>query len=73
MTITDGNISRIDGEFAKHSRVSCLNLSSNHINAIEDRALRNLYNLSILDLSHNNLTEVPSIRKESVTLDISSK
>lgn len=72
MTVTDGNISRIDGEFAKHSRVSCLNLSSNHINVIEDRALGNLYNLSVLDLSHNNLTEVPSIRKESVTLDMSN-
>ncbi|KAL1512987.1 hypothetical protein ABEB36_002479 [Hypothenemus hampei] len=72
LTITDGNISRIDGEFAKHSRVSCLNLSSNHINTIEDRALGTLYNLSILDLSYNNLTEVPSVRKESVTLDISN-
>lgn len=72
MTMTDGNISRIDGDFAKQSRVSCLNLSSNHINAIEDRALGNLYNLSFLDLSHNNLTEVPSIRKESVTLDMSN-
>lgn len=77
VTITDGNISRIEGEFPKHSKVQCLNLSSNHINDIEDRALAPLYTLNILDLSFNNLTEVPSIRRgssgSSVTLDISSK
>ncbi|XP_066139339.1 protein halfway isoform X2 [Euwallacea fornicatus] len=72
LTITDGNISRIEGEFAKHSRVSCLNLSSNHINTIENRSLATLYTLSVLDLSHNNLTEVPNIRKGSVSLNISN-
>lgn len=73
MTITNGNISRIDGEFAKHSNISCLNLSSNHINSIEERALGSLYNLGILDLSHNNLTKVPNVRKGTLILDISSK
>ncbi|KAH1023645.1 hypothetical protein HUJ04_012810 [Dendroctonus ponderosae] len=72
MTITNGNIRRIDGEFAKHSNISCLNLSSNHINSIEERALGSLYNLGILDLSHNNLTKVPSVRKGTLILDISN-
>lgn len=76
VTITDGNISRIDGQFSKHSNIHCLNLSSNHIHHIEDGALTPLYNLTILDLSFNNLTKVSSIRNRtsgSITLDISSK
>ncbi|XP_050300493.1 protein halfway isoform X2 [Anthonomus grandis grandis] len=73
MTITDGHIKKIDGEFAKQNSISCLNLSSNHINSIEDRALNTLFNLSFLDLSHNNLTDVPSFRKDhTIFLDISN-
>lgn len=75
VTITDGNISRIEGHFSKHSKVHCLNLSSNHINHIDDTALRPLHNLAILDVSFNNLTKVPSTRNQTSgpTLDISSK
>lgn len=77
VTITDGNISRIEGQFSKHSKVHCLNLSSNHINHIDDAALTPLHNLTMLDVSFNNLTKVPSTRNRTsgpnITLDLSSK
>nr|CAH7747276.1 unnamed protein product [Callosobruchus chinensis] len=72
MTITDGQIKQVVGEFAKHTIVSCLNLSSNGIQKFEPRSLVNLFNLSYLDLSDNNLTDVPRFKMEgAVTLDIS--
>ena len=72
MTITDGQINSVTGEFAKHTSVSCLNLSSNGIINFENRSLVNLYNLSFLDLSHNNLSDVPRFKKDgNVTVDIS--
>ncbi|KAJ8931229.1 hypothetical protein NQ314_015890 [Rhamnusium bicolor] len=72
MTITDGQINSVVGEFAKHTIVSCLNISSNGIRKFEQRSLVNLFNLSFLDLSHNNLSDVPRFKKEgTVTLDIS--
>ncbi|KAJ3661945.1 hypothetical protein Zmor_006317 [Zophobas morio] len=73
MTITDGQINSVTGEFAKHTSVSCLNLSSNGIINFENRSLVNLYNLSFLDLSHNNLSDVPRFKKDgNVTVDISA-
>ncbi|KAJ8952012.1 hypothetical protein NQ318_023452 [Aromia moschata] len=72
MTITDGQINSVVGEFAKHTIVSCLNLSSNRIQTFEQRSLVNLFNLSLLDLSHNNLSDVPRFKKEgTITLDMS--
>lgn len=73
LSITDGIINRVVGEFGKHTTISCLNLSSNSIDKFDDRSLVNLYNLSVLDLSHNNLMDVPRLKKEGVvTLDISA-
>lgn len=73
MSVTDGHINKVVGEFGKHAKVSCLNMSSNDIKSFEDRSLVNLYNLTLLDLSNNNLSTVPSFRKEgNLTLDISS-
>ncbi|KAJ8972778.1 hypothetical protein NQ317_011630 [Molorchus minor] len=72
MTITNGQINSVVGEFAKHTIVSCLNLSSNGIRKFEQRSLVNLFNLSYLDLSYNNLSEVPRFKKEGiVTLGVS--
>lgn len=74
MSITDGHIDSVVGEFLKHSTVSCLNLSSNGIHRIEERSLVNLFNLSVLDLSNNNLSEVPNFKKVgNITLDVSGK
>ncbi|XP_060534990.1 protein halfway [Cylas formicarius] len=72
MTISDGQIGEVAGEFARHASVSCLNLSSNSISKFEERSLVNLYNLSFLDLSNNNLSAIPRFRMEgNVTLDVS--
>lgn len=74
MTITDGHIKSVVGEFSRHTYVSCLNLSSNGISNFENRSLVNLYNLSFLDLSRNNLTDVPRFKKDgNITLDISGQ
>lgn len=73
MSVTDGQIKQIVGEFGKHTTVSCLNLSSNGISIFEERSLVNLYNLSLLDLSNNNLSVIPRFKKEGhVDLDVSS-
>lgn len=72
LSITDGHINSVVGEFGKHTTISCLNLSSNFISKFEDRSLANLYNLSILDLSHNDLSDVPRFKKEGIViLDVS--
>ncbi|CRK94414.1 CLUMA_CG007921, isoform A, partial [Clunio marinus] len=58
--ITDGNISRISGQFSRFSSIKCLNFSNNNITEINERALLNLNQLQILDLSANNLTKLPT-------------
>ncbi|XP_026473562.1 protein halfway isoform X2 [Ctenocephalides felis] len=72
ISITDGNITKLAGEFTKMTSVTCLNVSNNNINSIEPRALSNLYDLVMLDLSHNNLTRMPNFRKpeKNFTIDI---
>ncbi|XP_056632043.1 protein halfway [Diorhabda sublineata] len=71
MAITDGKIKTVSGAFSKMTAVSCLNLSSNGITEFQKRSLCNLFSLSFLDLSHNNLTEVPNFKLEGhITLDI---
>lgn len=70
-SVTDGHIGAVSGEFGKHARVSCLNFSGNGIKHFENRSLVNLFNLKMLDLSRNNLSDVPRFKKEGlVKLDI---
>lgn len=64
LAITDGNITKITGQFAKFSAQVCLNFSNNNISEISDRALSNL-NLKLLDLSSNNLTKLPSTKGQT--------
>lgn len=62
LIVTDGNISRVSGQFSRFSSIKCLNLSNNNITEItNERALLNLNFLQILDLSANNLTVLPTI------------
>lgn len=60
LIITDGNITKITGQFSRFSSIKCLNFSNNNITEINERALLNLNQLQILDLSANNLTKLPS-------------
>lgn len=69
LMITDGNITKIIGQFSKFTAIKCLNFSNNNISEISERALFNLNQLQILDLSTNNLTKLPSLTKVS-TIDI---
>uniref|UniRef100_A0A182W4E0 LRRNT domain-containing protein n=1 Tax=Anopheles minimus TaxID=112268 RepID=A0A182W4E0_9DIPT len=60
LAITDGTIQRISTSFARFSSPVCLNVSNNNISEIEPRAFRELRNLTMLDLSYNNLSTIPS-------------
>lgn len=61
LIITDGNITKISGQFSRFSSFKCLNFSNNNITEItNERALLNLNFLQILDLSANNLTMLPN-------------
>uniref|UniRef100_A0A182N060 LRRNT domain-containing protein n=1 Tax=Anopheles dirus TaxID=7168 RepID=A0A182N060_9DIPT len=60
LAITDGTIHRISTSFARFSSPVCLNVSNNNISEIEPRAFRELRNLTMLDLSYNNLSTIPS-------------
>lgn len=60
LIITDGNITRITGQFSRFSSIKCLNFSNNNISEINERALLHLNSLQILDLSANNLTKLPT-------------
>lgn len=60
LIITDGNITKVTGEFSAFSMIKCLNFSNNNITEINERALKHLRQLQILDLSANNLTKLPT-------------
>ncbi|XP_052862908.1 protein halfway, partial [Anopheles cruzii] len=60
LAITDGSIQRISTSFARFSAPVCVNISNNNISEIEPRAFRELRNLTMLDLSYNNLSTIPS-------------
>lgn len=61
LAITDGNISKITGNFLRFTSQTCLNFSNNNITEISDRALSNMNQLKLFDLSSNNLTKLPSV------------
>lgn len=72
LAITDGQINRIQGQFPKSVKSPCLNFSSNGILAFDNMSLKHVQNLSIIDLSHNNLSHIPPLKlKINLTLDIS--
>ncbi|XP_019866753.2 protein halfway isoform X2 [Aethina tumida] len=72
LSITDGRIKTVIGEFGKQTHITCLNLSSNGINEFIGSPLTNLNKLKFLDLSRNNLTGIPLFKTEgNITLDIS--
>ncbi|XP_053682677.1 protein halfway isoform X2 [Sabethes cyaneus] len=60
LSITDGRIQKISSSFARFSSPVCLNVSNNNISEIEPRAFRELRHLTTLDISHNNLSTIPS-------------
>lgn len=73
ISITDGKINKITGIFSKHTSIKCFNLSNNALNSVDKRTFVNLQKLSLLDLSFNNLSEVPNFRKtRPIQLDISN-
>lgn len=61
LAITDGNISKITGSFSRFTSQTCLNFSNNNITEISERALSQLNQLKLFDLSSNNLTKLPSL------------
>lgn len=72
VSVTDGRIGRIVGNFAKHSEISCLNFSNNGLIDIDNRSFVFLTKLRTVDLSHNNLSIVPNfIKQNKISLDIS--
>ncbi|XP_050099299.1 protein halfway [Anopheles aquasalis] len=59
LAITDGTIQRISTSFARFSSPVCVNFSNNNISELEPRAFRELRELTMLDLSFNNLSTIP--------------
>lgn len=71
LAITDGSINRIKGHLSIDS-ISCLNFSNNALVNVENNSLIQLTELNTLDLSHNNLTHLPSLdTNHELWLDIS--
>ncbi|XP_062539743.1 protein halfway-like [Armigeres subalbatus] len=69
VSFTDGSIRKISTSFTRFSSPVCFNISNNNISEIEPRALKELRNLKSLDISHNNLSTIPSMGA-NLTLDI---
>ncbi|GJQ83264.1 hypothetical protein Trydic_g8858 [Trypoxylus dichotomus] len=71
LAITDGHIENVTGFFPKSTKLSCLNFSSNSILHF-DQVFKYSPHLERLDLSHNNLSNIPSMKRRiNITLDIS--
>ncbi|KAK6625200.1 hypothetical protein RUM43_005491 [Polyplax serrata] len=68
-SITEGKIEKISFEI--HSNLSCFNASSNAISDIDVNVFHKLHELRVLDLSNNNLTKLPSLRNDNISMDLS--
>lgn len=68
-SITEGKVEKIS--FVIKSNLSCFNASSNFIFDIDVNVFLKLPNLRVLDLSKNNLTKLPTLKNENVSLDLS--
>lgn len=74
MSVTDGNIGKIVGQFPRYSPIACLNISNNNLTTkkLLYRPVSNLFNLTVLDLSNNNLTSIPGAPlSRNYSIDIS--
>ncbi|XP_057321539.1 protein halfway-like [Microplitis mediator] len=71
LSITDGQINRVEGQFLNDTKISCLNLSNNALTDIENNFMSQLNYLKHLDLSYNNITHLPALNEKLHTLDIS--
>lgn len=69
LLITDGNITKVNGSFAKFTEIKCLSFANNKIEEINDRALLHMNQLKTLNLSGNNITKLPTINN-NLTLDV---
>lgn len=69
LAITNGNIVKISKQFSRMSKVKCLDLSSNNLSNVAD--MKPTKTLKFLNLSHNDLTDIPRItQNHNITLDI---
>lgn len=73
LSVIGGQINKINGQFS--GNLACVNFSQNNISEISTSAFKNLPKLKILDLSKNNVSNIPNITstKHNLRLDISSK
>lgn len=74
LSITDSRIPRLNKVFGSESELTCLNLSNNGLSEVNPRVVQALPKLSKLDLSLNNLTELPEInvRISNFLIDIAN-
>lgn len=60
ISITDGNITKLTGSFAKFTEIKCLSIANNKIETIGDKAFIHMTQLRTLNLSGNNITKLPT-------------
>lgn len=70
LVVTDGHINRIVKEFTKFSSPQCINISNNNLLVIHPRAFRDLVQLQVLDISHNNLSTMPNLNSIPTNLSL---
>ncbi|XP_044583755.1 protein halfway-like [Cotesia glomerata] len=71
LSITDGRINNIKGQFNNDTKISCLNLSNNALSKFNSNFIAQMNYLENLDLSFNNITDLPTFSRSLTILDIS--